>query len=99
MVKDVNVVQDEKLQTLLARLKEDKRLKKKVLIFTQYAETATYLYDNLNPEKEPEIEVIDSTRKNRGDIVSRFSPKSNEYQLKRGEKEIRVLIATDVLAA
>jgi superfamily II DNA/RNA helicase len=98
LVKDVNVAQDEKLQALLARLKEDKKLKKKVLIFTQYAETATYLYDNLNSAKEPEIEVIDSTRKNRSDIVSRFSPKSNEYQLKRGEREIRILIATDVLA-
>lgn len=98
LVKDITPTMDEKLQTLITRLKDDERLKGKVLIFTQYAETAKYLYENLNPKNRPEIEVIDSTEKNRSNIVNRFSPKSNEYQLKRGEKEIRLLISTDVLA-
>ncbi|MDI6783012.1 MAG: C-terminal helicase domain-containing protein, partial [bacterium] len=98
LVKDITPEQDEKLQTLIKRLKKDGPLQKKVLIFTQYAETAKYLYENLNPNKIPDIEVIDSTRKNRSDIVNRFSPKSNEYELGRKETEIKRLISTDVLA-
>lgn len=98
LVKDISPEQDEKIQTLIARLKEDEKLKKKVLIFTQYAETAKYLYDNLNSKESSEIEVIDSAKKNRSDIVNRFSPKSNEYEFKRGENEIRTLVSTDVLA-
>ncbi|MFN7171066.1 MAG: helicase-related protein, partial [Candidatus Omnitrophota bacterium] len=98
LVKDITPAQDEKLQTLLTRLKEDEKLKDKVLIFTQYAETARYLYENLNPKGSPEIEAVDSARENRSDIVNRFSPRANEYQLKREEKEIKILISTDVLA-
>jgi superfamily II DNA or RNA helicase/HKD family nuclease len=98
LVKDITPAMDEKLQTLIRRLKEDEILKGKVLIFTQYAETAKYLYENLNPKNRPDIEVIDSTEKNRSNIVNRFSPKSNEYQLKQAEKEIKILVSTDVLA-
>jgi len=103
LVKDINAdnknpEQDDKLYTLIQRLKNDKRLKNKVLIFTQYAETAKYLYKNLNPEGKQEIESIDSTAKNRSDIINRFSPKANEYSLKNNEREIRLLVSTDVLA-
>lgn len=98
LVENITPEQDEKLQSLIVRLKEDEKLKEKVLIFTQYAETAKYIYENLNPDGGSETEVIDSTKKNRSHIVNRFSPKANEYQLKRGEKEINTLIATDVLA-
>ena len=103
LVKDINAdnknqEQDDKLYVLIQRLKSDKKLNNKVLIFTQYAETAKYLYENLNPEGKQEIESIDSTAKNRSDIINRFSPKANEYNLKNNEKEIRLLVSTDVLA-
>ena len=103
LVKDINAdnknpQQDDKLFVLIQRLKHDEKLKNKILIFTQYAETAKYLYDNLNLKGKPEIESIDSTDKNRSDIVNRFSPKANEYIFKKREKEIRLLISTDVLA-
>ena len=39
---------DAKLQTMLARLKEEPLSKGKVLIFSQYADTAEYLFKNLN---------------------------------------------------
>ncbi|RKY39218.1 MAG: helicase [Candidatus Omnitrophota bacterium] len=103
LVKDINAdnrspEQDDKLFVLIQRLKNDDKLKNKVLIFTQYAETAKYLYENINPDRKPEIEVIDSTDKNRSSIVYRFSPKANDYTLKNNEKEIKILISTDVLA-
>lgn len=103
LVKDINAnnkdpEQDDKLSVLIQRLKDDEKLKNKVLIFTQYAETAKYLYSNLNQKGKSDIVAIDSTHKNRSSIVNRFSPKANEYTLKKGEKEIKLLISTDILA-
>ncbi len=103
LVKDINAnnkdpEQDDKLSVLIQRLKDDEKLKNKVLIFTQYAETAKYLYSNLNQKGKSDIVAIDSTHKNRSNIVNRFSPKANEYTLKKGEKEIKLLISTDILA-
>ncbi len=91
---------DAKLQTLIKKLvikplKEGKRL-----IFTQYADTARYLYENLNSgDKKSDLDVIYSSDKDKARIVGRFSPKSNpEYKFQRGETEINTLVATDVLA-
>lgn len=103
LVKDINAnnkdpEQDDKLSVLIQRLKDDEKLKNKVLIFTQYAETAKYLYSNLNQKGKSDIVAIDSTHKNRSNIVNRFSPKANEYTLKKREKEIKLLISTDILA-
>jgi len=91
---------DDKLQTLRARLGEAPLAGGKVLIFTQFADTARYLHDNLNPGNAlPEVEVICSGDKSKAKVVGRFAPKANpEYQMPAGETEIQTLIATDVLA-
>ena len=70
------------------------------LIFTQYADTARYLFDNLNPNGErDDIDVIYSGDKSKERVVGRFAPKANpEYPFQRGESELSTLIATDVLA-
>jgi superfamily II DNA/RNA helicase len=72
---------------------------KKRLIFTQYEDTAKYLYKNLNNSID-EIDVIySSSGKSKALLVAKFAPKANQdYQLKAGETEINTLIATDVLA-
>lgn len=92
--------QDAKLQTLKRRLSEEPFKSGKRLIFTQYADTARYLFENLNPTRErDDIEVIYSGDKNKARIVGRFAPRSNpEYQLQSNESELETLIATDVLA-
>jgi superfamily II DNA/RNA helicase len=73
--------------------------KKKCLIFTQYADTAAYLYQNLNSTKTPAIEVIYGVDKNKATIVGRFSPIANpEHRPKENVPEIHILIATDVLS-
>jgi len=100
LVEPISPDQDAKLQTLKKRLAEPPLRDGKRLIFTQYADTARYLYENLNPGgKRDDIEVIYSTDKSKARVVGRFAPKSNpEYQFSGGEVETNTLIATDVLA-
>jgi superfamily II DNA or RNA helicase len=103
-IKPITPEQDAKLQKLIRRLNEPKGNqpplnKKKCLIFTQYADTAAYLYQNLNSTKTPAIEVIYGVDKNKATIVGRFSPIANpEHRPKENVPEIHILIATDVLS-
>lgn len=101
LVASITPEKDAKLQTLKKWLSKAPLKDKKQLIFTQYADTAKYLYDNLNPQgKQDDIEVIYSrNNKSKAQIVGRFAPEANkEYKFKPGESEINTLIATDVLA-
>ena len=70
---------------------------RKCLIFTQYADTAAYLYEQLNPKQLAQIEVIYGGDKRKGSIVGRFAPIANADQKPAGY-EINLLIATDVLS-
>jgi len=91
---------DAKLQTLIRRLNQKPLKNGKRLIFTQYADTARYIFDNLNPDaRRDDIEVIFSGDKSKVKVVGRFAPKANpEYKFQGGESEITTLVATDVLA-
>ena len=96
-VENIGPAQDDKLQALKAKL-GDKPLKgQKVLIFSQYADTTEYLFDNLSKEF-PQVAEVDSTTKNRRSIMGRFAPVANRYQMKKGEEPISILITTDVLS-
>ena len=96
--------QDEKLAALIKLLKSDPSLSKhKVIIFTEFKDTARYLKDELERCKIGRVAEVDSGYKgDRGRIIKRFSPYYNESSSgaleKDGEKEIRILIATDVLS-
>ena len=71
----------------------------KCLIFTQYADTARYLHEQINPEGNPRIDAIYSSEKSKARIVGRFAPRANpEHRPKDTEDEIDLLIATDVLS-
>jgi hypothetical protein len=100
LVAPISPDKDAKLQTLLRRLETKPLSEGKVLIFTQYADTARYLYDNLNPgEQRQDIEVIYSGDKSKVRVVGRFAPKANpEYKFHKDESEINLLVATDVLS-
>jgi len=102
MVEAVQVEKDDKLKTLRNLLNRNDIKGKKVLIFSQFADTVQYLYDQLNPQgKNEEIEAIYSESDlSKLKIVARFAPKANpELQhRRRGEKDIQILISTDVLA-
>ncbi len=100
LVSPITAEQDAKLQILKKRLAEPPLNEGKCLIFTQYADTARYLFDNINPNsKRTDIDVIYSGDKSKERVVGRFAPKANsEYRFQRGESELSTLIATDVLA-
>ncbi|MBW2146070.1 MAG: helicase [Deltaproteobacteria bacterium] len=100
LVEPITPNKDAKLQTLKKRLSESPLKNGKRLIFTQYADTARYLYENLNPDgRRDDIDVIYSGDKSKARVVGRFAPRANpEYKFQRGESELFTLVATDVLA-
>jgi len=91
---------DDKLQTLIKKLKKDiPKATGKVLIFTQFSDTAEYLSEQLNPGgRIREIESIHGSGKNKALVAARFSPNSNPYHKAPEKSEIRILIATDVMS-
>jgi superfamily II DNA or RNA helicase len=104
LVAPITPHEDAKLQTLLAWLHAGgggcgPLADGKCLIFTQYADTAQYLYDQINPQADPRIEVIYSQEKSKAQVVGRFAPRANpEHRPRDGTPEIDLLIATDVLS-
>ena len=100
LVAPITPKQDTKLQTLKERLARAPLDKGKCLIFTEYADTAQYLFANLNPKgKRDDVDVIYSSGKDKSRVVGRFAPKANpEYEFAQGESELNLVIATDVLS-
>ena len=94
---------DDKLKKLIRLLKSKELETQKVLIFTEFADTARYLYRQLTEAGIEGVAQVDSaTKGNRADILQRFSPYyngTNSATLReQGKQEIRVLISTDVLS-
>lgn len=87
---------DQKLNELEGLL-NDKHQKDKIVVFTQYSDTANYVYYQLKKRGFKHIEKVTGGTKNPTDIVDRFSPISNKADVPT-ENELRVLIATDVLS-
>ncbi len=100
LVKPITPDKDAKLQTLISRLGKAPLRNNKVLIFSQFADTALYLHENLNPGgRRKDIEIIYGTEKSKSRVAGRFAPKANpELAPSRPEEEIRILVATDVMS-
>ena len=99
LVSPITREEDTKLQRFLSRIAEPDLAQKKLLIFTQYADTARYLYESLDPEDEhSHIDVIYGTDKSKSRIVGRFAPTANPEFAGSPEEELQILVATDVLA-
>lgn len=89
---------DEKLGEL-EQLLTHKHPHEKVVIFTQYSDTAKYIRRQLEKRDLHHIGIATGDTKNTTPIVERFSPISNDAADKYPESEqTRVLIATDVLS-
>jgi len=87
---------DAKLAALEALLTRSHR-KDKVLVFTQFADTAMYLSQQLANRDVTALAVVTNQTPDPVALARRFSPSTNGG-LRNGETELRVLIATDVLA-
>ena len=73
--------------------------RKKVLVFSQFADTVDYLQSELEARKLPRMEAATGDSENPTELAWRFSPHSNGQSARvAAEDEIRVLIATDVLS-
>ena len=91
---------DDKIRELKRILDEDEHIKnKKVIIFTEYRSTARYIFNELKKAGYDGLFEIDGQSKgDRHDMVVRLSPYYNDASSASINDEIRVLIATDVLA-
>jgi len=93
--------QDLKLKKLIQMLTKDPVLSKhKVLIFSEFGDTARYVAAQLKEAGIEGVDQIDSgTKGDRSTIIQRFAPYYNESSsAEQGDKEIRVLVSTDVLS-
>ena len=94
---------DDKLQKLIRLLRSKELVNQKVLIFTEFADTARYLNRQLSQAGIVGVAQVDSaTKGNRADVIQQFSPYYNGTDsagiAEKGHQEIRVLISTDVLS-
>ena len=100
---DFSAESDDKVQTLIRMLEDDPLLsKQKVLIFSEYRDTARYIAKQLEKAGITEVEEIDGSHDDRTGTVIAFAPYyngSSSAQLAlNNRKEIRVLVSTDVLS-
>ncbi|MEI7636600.1 MAG: helicase-related protein [Syntrophus sp. (in: bacteria)] len=105
LLADAKPERDDKIKALIRLLKNDSVLKKeKVIVFTEFADTARYIEQQLLRAGISGICRIDggSNQKQRSDVIHRFAPYYNGLSsseiLAQGKEEIRVLIATDILS-
>ena len=94
---------DDKVKKLIRLLRTKELTGQKVLIFTEFADTARYLKSQLDKAGIEGVAQVDSaTKRNRADVIQRFSPYYNGLSFAEladeGREEIRVLISTDVLS-
>lgn len=106
-IRHITPAQDAKLTTLKEFLSGSLK-GRKALIFTYYKDTARYLYQELTADEsflaaadQPHVRRIDSglSPKDRGGTIAAFAPVANQRpELAGTDKEIDVLISTDVLS-
>jgi len=106
LVRPITPQQDDKLQTLKRWLyvgsgQHARLTNGKCLIFTQYADTAQYLYDQLNKGQGNYAVIYSQAKVDKMELVARFAPKANAdlwAEIRPNQSELELLIATDVLS-
>ena len=95
--------QDDKVRKLVRLLRTKDLAGRKVLVFTEFADTARYVESHLRAAGVDGLARIDSGSKmDRAEVIRRFSPYYNASSTAElateGLDEIRVLVSTDVLS-
>ena len=88
--------EDQKLYEL-EKLLSNTHKNEKVIVFTQYSDTANYIYNQLIKRGITHIGCVTGESVNPTDMASRFSPISNNVDIEKNN-QYRILIATDVLS-
>lgn len=91
---------DRKLQALYD-LVQVKHATQKLLVFTQFSDTAKYLYQQLSLKGIKQIACVTGDSENPTAMAQRFSPRSNYIganEFTPIHDELRILITTDVLS-
>lgn len=89
---------DTKLRALIDLVRVD-HPNDKLLIFTQFADTARYLETALKKAGVTAISAVTGQSESPTRLAWRFSPKSNKKEhIAKADGELRVLVATDVLS-
>ena len=91
-----NPLKDEKLNSL-AKLLNKKYKNEKVLVFTQFADTARYIEEQFNVRNISSVASVTGETSDPTGLVWRFSPVSNNKNIP-SEEQLRILIATDILS-
>lgn len=94
---DWNPEADQKLNLLYDMLTE-RHKNEKVVVFTQYSDTANYICRELRRRGMKQLSVVTGSCVNPTAEVERFSPTSNERTDIADDEQYRVIIATDVLS-
>jgi superfamily II DNA or RNA helicase len=98
----VDPAKDSKVNALIDMLR-DEHPGEKVLVFTEYADTAAYVAEALKDAAIPNVGLAFGHSEDPAGIARRFSPKSNRLPGEEGAQDpvtdpIDVLVATDVLS-
>jgi superfamily II DNA or RNA helicase len=96
-IKVWHVFADRKLAKL-RDLIEKTHKRDKVIVFTQFADTAEYLYEQLTESGVKNMALALGGSDDIVSLVKRFSPTSNQVEHFDKKTELRVLITTDVLS-
>lgn len=89
---------DRKVNALYELLNKQHK-NQKVLVFTQFADTAFYLEDALRARGLQHFAAVTGQTQDPTQVAYRFSPTSNQKnEIVKGGQELRVLITTDVLS-
>lgn len=89
---------DQKLNALHRLLTSSEHGDDKIIVFTQYSDTAHYICNQLRKRGMTHVDVATGDSDNPSAIATRFSPVSNDKADLPIDQQIRVLIATDVLS-
>lgn len=92
-----NTETDQKLNKLHEMLTVDHK-DEKVVVFTQYSDTANYIYRELRRRGMNALAVVTGATADPTAAVERFSPRSNYKPEMLAAEQYRVIIATDVLS-
>jgi len=89
---------DTKLKSLLQLITQT-HPKDKILVFTQFADTARYLGAQLKAHRIAKLACVTGDSSDPTGLAWRFSPVSNEKRKQvQQEDELRVLVSTDILS-